>query len=93
VLNPDMFAEAEASDRRRREGKALGPLDGIPDTAKDSYKVRGLTVAAGSPAFEHLVANEVFWKRVKHCGFLTVAAAFLNSRSQCATGQVPEQLD
>lgn len=58
VFNPDMFAEAEASDRRRREGKALGPLDGIPYTAKDSYKVRGLTVAAGSPAFEHLVANE-----------------------------------
>ncbi|TJW58142.1 MAG: amidase [Mesorhizobium sp.] len=58
VLNPDMFAEAEASDWRRRAGKALGPLDGIPYTAKDSYKVKGLTVAAGSPAFEHLVATE-----------------------------------
>ncbi|CAN7672563.1 amidase [Mesorhizobium sp. LjNodule214] len=58
VLNPDMFEEAAASDRRRREGAALGPLDGIPYTAKDSYKVSGLTVAAGSPAFEHLVANE-----------------------------------
>ncbi|CDX36743.1 Amidase [Mesorhizobium sp. ORS 3359] len=58
VLNPNMFAEAEASDRRRRAGKALGPLDGIPYTAKDSYKVKGLTVAAGSPAFEHLVATE-----------------------------------
>ncbi|TIX10104.1 MAG: amidase, partial [Mesorhizobium sp.] len=41
-----------------REGKTLGPLDGISYTAKDSYKVRGLTVAAGSPAFEQLVANE-----------------------------------
>ncbi|TIX64587.1 MAG: amidase, partial [Mesorhizobium sp.] len=58
VLNPDMFADAAASDRRRREGKTLGPLDGISYTAKDSYKVRGLTVAAGSPAFEQLVANE-----------------------------------
>ncbi|RAZ72656.1 amidase [Mesorhizobium atlanticum] len=58
VLNPNMFEEAEASDRRRRAGKALGPLDGIPYTAKDSYKVKGLTVAAGSPAFEHLVATE-----------------------------------
>lgn len=58
VLNPDMFAEAEASDRRRRAGEALGPLDGIPYTAKDSYKAKGLTVAAGSPAFEHLVATE-----------------------------------
>ncbi|RWM89285.1 MAG: amidase [Mesorhizobium sp.] len=58
VLNPKMFEEAAASDRRRRNGAALGPLDGIPYTAKDSYKVSGLTVAAGSPAFEHLIANE-----------------------------------
>ncbi|ANT51149.1 amidase [Mesorhizobium amorphae] len=58
VLNPAMFEEAAASDRRRREGITLGPLDGIPYTAKDSYKVSGLTVAAGSPAFEHLVASE-----------------------------------
>ncbi|MBN9488585.1 MAG: amidase [Alphaproteobacteria bacterium] len=58
ILNQRMFEEAEASDRRRREGKTLGPLDGIPYTAKNSYKVKGLTVAAGSPAFEHLVATE-----------------------------------
>ncbi|UVK51378.1 amidase [Mesorhizobium sp. AR02] len=58
VLNPDMFEEAAASDQRRRTGATLGPLDGIPYTAKDSYKVAGLTVAAGSPAFEHLIANE-----------------------------------
>jgi len=58
ILNQRMFEEAEASDRRRREGKTLGPLDGIPYTAKDSYKAKGLTVAAGSPAFEHLVATE-----------------------------------
>ncbi|TIO10627.1 amidase [Mesorhizobium sp.] len=58
VLNPKMFEEAAASDRRRRNGATLGPLDGIPYTAKDSYKVSGLTVAAGSPAFEHLIAHE-----------------------------------
>ncbi|MER9165412.1 MULTISPECIES: amidase [unclassified Mesorhizobium] len=57
VLNPGMFEEAAASDQRRRNGTVLGPLDGIPYTAKDSYKVSGLTVAAGSPAFEHLIAN------------------------------------
>ncbi|PBB89427.1 amidase [Mesorhizobium sp. WSM3864] len=58
ILNPKMFEEAAASDRRRRAGKTLGPLDGIPYTAKDSYKAKGLTVAAGSPAFEHLIASE-----------------------------------
>ena len=58
VLNPDAMAEAEASDARRAAGLPLGKLDGIPYTAKDSYKVRGLTVAAGSPAFAHLVATD-----------------------------------
>ncbi|MFJ5000003.1 amidase [Microbacterium sp. NPDC088619] len=57
VRNPDARAEAAASDARRSRGEALGPLDGIPYTAKDSYLVRGLTAAAGSPAFAELVAQ------------------------------------
>jgi amidase len=57
VMNSDALAEAEASDARRASGDVLGPLDGIPYTAKDSYLVRGLTAASGSPAFEHLVAQ------------------------------------
>lgn len=57
VMNPDARADALASDERRARGEALGPLDGIPYTAKDSYLARGLTAAAGSPAFEHLVAQ------------------------------------
>ena len=57
VDNPDAMAEAAESDARRAQGSTLGPLDGIPYTAKDSYLVAGLTAAAGSPAFEHLVAQ------------------------------------
>ncbi|MEW1807906.1 amidase [Pseudarthrobacter sp. NPDC080039] len=57
VMNPEALAEARASDRRRAAGFTLGPLDGIPYTAKDSYQVKGLTVAAGSPAFKDLVAR------------------------------------
>jgi amidase len=58
VMNPDALHEARASDVRRTRGATLGPLDGIPYTAKDSYKVTGLTVAAGSPAFKDLVAQQ-----------------------------------
>lgn len=57
VLNPACLAEAAASDRRRREGRA-GLLEGVPFTVKDSYKVKGLTVASGSPALADLVATE-----------------------------------
>ncbi|MER7448440.1 amidase [Microbacterium sp. NPDC097977] len=57
VANPEARTEAEASDARRARGAVRGPLDGIPYTAKDSYLVRGLTAAAGSPAFAELVAQ------------------------------------
>ena len=58
VSNPEALAEARASDDRRARGALLGPLDGIPYTAKNSFKVRGLTVAAGSPAFADLAAQQ-----------------------------------
>ncbi|WP_454255145.1 amidase [Pseudomonas sp. Marseille-Q8238] len=56
VRNPEALQEAEAADARRARGETLGPLDGIPYTAKDSYLVKGLTAASGSPAFASLVA-------------------------------------
>lgn len=57
VLDPSCLQNAAASDARRRRGEA-GPLEGIPFTVKDSYKVQGLTVASGSPALAELIANE-----------------------------------
>ena len=58
ILNPAAFAQARGADERRSRGATLGPLDGIPYTAKNSYKAKGLTVAAGSPAFADLVATD-----------------------------------
>ncbi|KAK0389124.1 hypothetical protein NLU13_2699 [Sarocladium strictum] len=58
ILNNDVFAEAAASDERRRSGQPSRPLEGIPFTVKDSYKVKGMTAASGSPAFKDLVANQ-----------------------------------
>lgn len=57
VMNPEALADARASDERRTSGTTLGPLDGIPYTAKNSYLAKGLTAAAGSPAFENLIAQ------------------------------------
>ncbi|WP_237881423.1 amidase [Pseudomonas sp. PGPR40] len=56
VRNPNALEEAQACDARRARGETLGPLDGIPYTAKDSYLIKGLTAASGSPAFKDLVA-------------------------------------
>ncbi|KAL6859923.1 hypothetical protein ACO1O0_003947 [Amphichorda felina] len=70
IIKEDAFEAAQASDQRRASGQALGPLDGIPCTIKDSYKIQGMTVAAGSPAFKDLVANEDAFTvaRIKEAG-------------------------
>lgn len=58
VLNPDVFEEAQKSDDYRASGRPPRPLEGIPFTVKDSFMVKGMTVAAGSPAFGDLIASE-----------------------------------
>ncbi|KAG4438500.1 hypothetical protein IFR05_006023 [Cadophora sp. M221] len=58
LLNQSVFEDAAKSDQRRADGLPMRPLEGIPFTVKDSYKVKGMTVASGSPAFKNLVANE-----------------------------------
>lgn len=58
VLNPNVFEDAQKSDNYRASGRTPRPLEGIPFTVKDSFMVKGMTVAAGSPAFADLVASE-----------------------------------
>lgn len=43
--------EAEASRKRYREGRALGPLDGVPISWKDLFDVAGSPTTAGSALF------------------------------------------
>jgi Asp-tRNA(Asn)/Glu-tRNA(Gln) amidotransferase A subunit family amidase len=58
IINPSAIDDAAASDARRAAGQPPRPLEGIPYLAKDSIKVKGMSVASGSPAFETLIANE-----------------------------------
>ncbi|GAB7335698.1 hypothetical protein MBLNU13_g08005t2 [Cladosporium sp. NU13] len=58
VINENVFEAAQASDARHAAGDAHNSLDGIPCTIKDSYKIEGMTLAAGSHAFKDLIANE-----------------------------------
>ena len=60
LINPDVLAEAKASDEHRCHHHHHPPraLEGIPYTLKDSYKYAGLTVTNGSPALQGLMSNE-----------------------------------
>lgn len=52
AITPDAMDQAAASDRRRKDGKVLGPLDGIPILLKDNIDVTGMPTTAGSFVLE-----------------------------------------
>ncbi len=52
AIMSDALPQAEASDQRRKDGKALGPLDGIPILFKDNIDVVGTPTTAGSFVLE-----------------------------------------
>ncbi len=52
-----LLAEARASDRRRRAGKARGVLEGLPTALKDTAPAKGLPSTSGSPLFRDLVPD------------------------------------
>ena len=49
---------AMASDRRLKKGTALGPFDGIPMTAKESFDWTGTPSTWGSPAYRENIASK-----------------------------------
>lgn len=52
MVAPDALAQAKASDERRKGGKSLGYLDGVPILLKDNLDAVGMPTTAGSYALE-----------------------------------------
>ncbi|RAQ99949.1 glutamyl-trna amidotransferase subunit a [Stemphylium lycopersici] len=74
VFNENVLQDAAASDARRAEGLDPRPLEGIPYTIKDSYKVAGMTVTDGSPALKGLMSSEdsAIAKKLRDAGAILI---------------------
>lgn len=73
-------AAAQASTARWREGRALGPLDGVPITIKDNLEVAGLRCTWGSPLF----ANHIPPRDELPVARLRAAGAVVVGKTNCS---------
>jgi len=81
ATNPDALADAHAADARRRAGKPLGPLDGIPILIKDNIESDDPTpTTAGSLALANNVTRRdaPVVKRLKAAGAIILGKTNLS---------------
>lgn len=70
----ELMAEAEAVDRARAGGAALGPLAGLPFAVKDLVATKGLTTTWGSPLYAGHVpkGDDLLAARLRAAGALFI---------------------
>jgi len=80
LIAPDALEQAAASDKRRADGKALGPLDGVPIIFKDNIDAVGMPTTAGSFALEknYPAQDSEVVKRLRSTGAIILAKANLS---------------
>ncbi len=80
LIAPDAEQQAAASDARRKAGKSLGPLDGVPVLLKDNIDAAGMATTAGSYALANNkpARDSEVTKRLKAAGVVILGKANLS---------------
>jgi len=90
VTRERALAEAEAVDRARKEGQALGPLAGVPYAVKNLYAVAGLPTRAGSrinAADPPATADALLVTRMRAAGAVLLGALNMGEYAYDFTGE------
>jgi len=87
----DVLRQADALDRARSAGEALGAMLGVPLVVKDNIHVAGLPNAAGTKSLASLVpvADASVVARLRAAGALVVAKTNMHELAMGWTGQNP----
>jgi aspartyl-tRNA(Asn)/glutamyl-tRNA(Gln) amidotransferase subunit A len=85
-------AEADAADRRAREGASLGPLDGVIVSIKDLFDVAGEPTRAGSRVLENAApaqADAPVVRRLREAGAVIVGKTNMSEFAFTGVGANP----
>jgi amidase len=90
-LDPTALEQARARDRDRAEGRARGPLFGIPVLLKDNIDVAGMPTTAGSLALEgSFPPDDAFLTRkLRAAGAIVIGKATLTEFANFLTSGMP----
>ena len=72
VLRDEALEAARGAERDMRDGRARGPLHGVPIGLKDIYKTKGIRTTAGSRVYLDHVPDEdaESWVRLRDAGMI-----------------------
>lgn len=87
LLRESAIAEARAADARRRAGRPLGPLDGVPVALKDNIDLAGTPTTGGIAAYRERVARADAFvvRRLREAGAVVLAKLNMQEAALGAT--------
>ena len=88
TVNPNALREAEERDRERAQGKARGPLHGIPIALKDNIHTTDMPTTGGALAFEGFVPpyEATLVKNLRDAGAVIIAKTGLTELANWVAG-------
>ncbi|MDO8836580.1 MAG: amidase family protein, partial [Vicinamibacterales bacterium] len=88
TVNPRALAEADARDRERREGRARGPLHGIPMALKDNIHTTDMPTTGGALAFDGLVPpyDATLTTNIRESGAIIIAKTVMTELANWMAG-------
>jgi amidase len=88
TVNPNALSEADARDRERSNGKARGPLHGIPIALKDNMLTIEMPTTGGAVAFAGLIPpyEATLTKNLRDAGAIIIAKTTMTELANWVAG-------
>ncbi|MEY4784051.1 MAG: hypothetical protein RIR41_1986 [Pseudomonadota bacterium] len=88
TVNPKVLEEADERDRERAQGRARGPLHGIPIALKDNILTRGIVTTGGALAFDNYLPpyDATLVKNLRDAGAIIIAKTTLTELANWTAG-------